>query len=327
VSAGVDAAVAAGAFVASLALTPVAASVARRVGLVDHPGPLKPHTKPTPYLGGVGVAAGSAIGAAVFRPWLLVPLVMALLLGTADDLRPLPPVARLLAELGTGAVLAWVIPTRFGGPGGFVLVMVAAVALMNGINLVDGLDALCGTVTVAAAVGFTVLLGGDARAFALALAAATAAFVVFNRPPARVYLGDGGAYLIGTALAALLAEAWAPHRTLATGIGALALVVIPAAELALAVLRRVRNRSSLLLGDRDHPYDQLVRRGWSAVRVDAAYGLVGLALLGVAAAAAALPSLWAALLVAIAVAALGVLVVEAGFLSPGTTGLTESTQP
>jgi UDP-GlcNAc:undecaprenyl-phosphate GlcNAc-1-phosphate transferase len=324
VSAGVDAAVAAGAFVASLALTPAAAAVARRVGLVDKPGPLKPQARPTPYLGGVGVAAGTAVGAAVFRPCLLVPLAMALLLGTVDDLRPLPPVVRLLAELGTGAVLAWVIPTRFDGPGGFILVMVAAVALMNGFNLVDGLDALCGTVTVAASIGFAVLLGGNARAFALALAAATAAFVVFNRPPARVYLGDGGAYLIGTAIAALLAEAWGPPRSLATGIGALALVVVPAAELALAVLRRVRTRSSLLLGDRDHPYDQLVRRGWSVARVDAAYGLVGLALLGVAVGAAALPSPWAAVVVAGAIAALGVLVVEAGFLSPGATGHTEN---
>jgi UDP-GlcNAc:undecaprenyl-phosphate/decaprenyl-phosphate GlcNAc-1-phosphate transferase len=310
------AAVGAGAFLASLALTPAAAAVARRVGLVDHPGPLKPHATPTPYLGGVGVAAGAAVGAAVFRPWLLVPLAMALVLGTADDLRPLPPFVRLLAELGTGAVLAWVIPTRFGGPGGFVLVMVAAVALMNGFNLVDGLDALCGTVTIAASVGFAVLLGGDARAFALALGAAAAAFVVFNRPPARVYLGDGGAYLIGTAIAALLAEAWAPHRSVATGIGALALVVVPGAELALAVLRRARRRSSLLLGDRDHPYDQLVRRGWSALRVDAAYGLIGLVLVGVAAAAAALSPVWAAVLVAGTVAALGALVIEAGFLSP-----------
>ncbi len=326
-STGVGAAVAAGAFVASLALTPAAAGVARRVGLVDHPGPLKPQARPTPYLGGVGVAAGAAIGAAVFRPWLLVPLAMALVLGTADDLRPLPPVVRLVAELGTGAVLAWVVPTRFGGVGGDVLVVLAAVVLMNGFNLVDGLDALCGTVTVVASVGFAILLGGDARAFALALAAATAAFVVFNRPPARVYLGDGGAYLIGTAVAALLAEAWGPHQPLATGIGALALVVVPAAELALAVLRRARTRTSLLHGDRDHPYDQLVRRGWGAARVALAYGLVGLALLGVAVGASHLPPPWAVVAVAAAVAALGALVLEAGFLSPRPAGSSEGAPP
>ncbi len=269
---------------------------------------------------------GAAVGAAVFRPWLLVPLAMALVLGTADDLRPLPPVVRLVAELGTGAVLAWVIPTRFGGAGD-VLVVLAAVALMNGFNLVDGLDALCGTVTVVASVGFAVLLVGDARAFALALAAAAAAFLVFNRPPARVYLGDGGAYLIGTAIAALLAEAWGPHQPVATGIGALALVVVPAAELALAVLRRVRAHTSLLQGDRDHPYDQLVRRGWGAAGVAGAYGLVGLALLGVAVGAAHLPAAWAAVVVAGAVAALGVLSLEAGFLSPGATGPGDGPQP
>ena len=193
-SAGVDAAVAAGAFAASLALTPAAAGVARRVGLVDHPGPLKPHVRPTPYLGGVGVATGAAVGAAVFRPWLLVPLAMALVLGTADDLRPLPPVVRLVAELGTGAVLAWVVPTRFGGAGGDVLVVLAAVVLMNGFNLVDGLDGDLSDVAVIILVRWRSSSTG-CRAFVLALAAAAAAFVVFNRPPARVYLGDGEACL------------------------------------------------------------------------------------------------------------------------------------
>ena len=149
---------------------------------------------------------------------------------------------------------------------------------------------------------------------------------MFNRPPARVYLGDGGAYLIGTAVAALLAEAWGPHRALATGIGALALVVVPAAELALAVLRRARTRTSLLLGDRDHPYDQLVRRGWGATRVAAAYGLVGLALLGSPSGPPVSPRRGPPCVVAGAVAALGVLVLEAGFLSPGATGPTEGAQ-
>ncbi len=107
---------------------------------------------------------------------------------------------------------------------------------------------------------------------------------------------------------------------MATGIGALALVVVPAAELALAVLRRARTRTSLLHGDRDHPYDQLVRRGWGAARVAAAYGLVGLALLGVAVGAAHLSAPWAAVVVVAAIAAVGVLVLEAGFFSPRPSG-------
>lgn len=251
-----------GAFLASLVATPLAIRFATRIGLDDKPGPLKPQARATPVLGGVGVAFGLGLGAAVADPWLLVPFGMALALGTADDVRPLTPVTRLLGELATGLVLAAVVSTRFG-PMGFVLVPVVALFLMNGFNLLDGLDALCGMVTLIGAAGFSVLLSGNARSLALALAAAAAAFLVFNRPPAKVYLGDGGAYLIGIAMTALLASAWAPGTPATTEVAALALVALPVVEVGLAMFRRARSRRPVTSGDRDHPYDVLVRSGRS----------------------------------------------------------------
>ncbi len=267
--------VAAGAFVLSILAIPLAARVAVRMGLVDRPGPLKPHAQATPYLGGVGLAAGAGVGAAVLEPWLLLPLGMALALGTTDDVRPLPPFARLLGELAIGLVLASVVSTRFGGAG-YLLVPVACIALVNGINLLDGLDALCGSVTLVCAAGFALLLTGDARGYALALTASAAAFLVFNRPTAKVYLGDGGTYFVGVSMTALLAYAWAPGEAGATGVGAVSLVVLPLAEIALALVRRRRSGRSLLAGDRDHPYDILVRSGWSIGRTVAAYALAEL---------------------------------------------------
>lgn len=265
-------AVAGGAFVASLIATPLATRFASRIGLVDQPGPLKPQASATPYLGGIGLAFGLGLGTAIVDPWLLVPLGMALALGTVDDVRPLPPVARLLGELAIGLVLAAVVSTRFGAAG-FLLVPAAALVLMNGFNLLDGLDALCGSVTLVGAAGFSVLLTGDTRSLALALAGAAAAFLVFNRPPARVYLGDGGAYLVGISMTALLALAWAPGVPRSTGVGALAVIALPVAEVALAMLRRMRTGRSLFTGDRDHPYDALVRSGWRVGRTVAVYAL------------------------------------------------------
>ena len=66
---------------------------------------------------------------------------------------------------------------------------------------------------------------------------------------------------------------------------ALALVVLPAAELGFAIIRRWRAGTSLLAGDRDHPYDQLVRRGWTTTQAVAAYtaAAIALAALGVVA--------------------------------------------
>jgi UDP-GlcNAc:undecaprenyl-phosphate/decaprenyl-phosphate GlcNAc-1-phosphate transferase len=322
-SAAVGLGAAAGAFVVSFALTPLCARFARRIGLVDRPGPLKPQARTTPYLGGIGVGCGTAVGAALLSPWLLVPLVMALALGTADDARPLHPALRLAGEVATGLVLAAVVSTRFADAAAFVLVTLSTVALINGFNMLDGLDGLCGSVTVVGAAGFAVLLGGDARALALSLAGATAAFVVFNRPPARVYLGDGGAYVIGVSMAALLARAWAPSATLSTGLGSLAIVVLPLAEVGLAVLRRRWSRRPLMAGDRDHPYDLLVRRGWGTVRTVAAYAVTELLLVGAALLASHLGAQGALVVLAVAVLGITVAGLEAGFACPGTTRSTD----
>ncbi len=66
------------------------------------------------------------------------------------------------------------------------------------MNLIDGLDMLASGVVTAAAVGFAAVLHGPGRQLAVALGASLIGFLTFNRPPARVYLGDGGAYLLGT---------------------------------------------------------------------------------------------------------------------------------
>ena len=79
---------------------------------------------------------------------------------------------------------------------------------MNGMNLVDGLDGLAGGVATASGCALAALLHDDARLQAEALALGCVGFLTLNRPPASVYLGDGGAYLIGTSLALLLASAW-----------------------------------------------------------------------------------------------------------------------
>lgn len=305
-----------GACAVTLVATPLAMRLARRVQLVDHPGLLKPHASATPYLGGAAVALGLAVGAVAYRPLLLVPLGMALAIGTADDVRPLPPVARLAAELLTAVVLALITTTRFTGVVSFILVVLATVVLVNGFNLIDGLDGLCGSVTFATAVGFAVLHGGHDRYLAVALAGAVGAFLVFNRPPARIYLGDGGSYLIGTTVAALLALCWAPGQQLATGIGALLLVVLPAAELLFAVLRRWRAKTSLLAGDRDHPYDQLVQRGWPKSAAVGAYAAAGVILTVLAIVASKQKTVPAMVITGVSVLAIIALGFEAGFMSP-----------
>ena len=216
-----------------------------------------------PYLGGVGVFAGLAVGACVGRPITLIPLGAAVVVGVTDDRFGLPAPLRLVAQLGVGAVIAAIVPTHLPGEIGIPLVVAASVLLINGFNLLDGLDMLAAGVGASAAIGFAVLTRDPALLIAASLAGALIAFLWYNRPPARIYLGDGGSYLLGATMTVLLAYAWGVGVSVSTGVIALALVALPVVEVACAVVRRLRSRRSLMAGDRDHPYDLLVARGWS----------------------------------------------------------------
>ncbi len=245
--------------VLALVATPLAMLIARRTGVVDRPGPLKTHTRPVAYLGGVAVFVALLAGVASTGRWeLAAPLGLALLLGTVDDVRPLAPATRLGLEVVVAGVAAATVP---GPLSQRLLTAGLLVVLVNAVNLLDGQDGLAGAVGAVAALGFA-FLGGDATAYGLALAGALAGFLVFNRPPARIYLGDGGAYLLGAALAlapSLTHDAGGWSVWFATPL----LVALPLVDTGVAFWRRLREHRPLFAGDRGHVYDQLVDRGRS----------------------------------------------------------------
>lgn len=264
-------------------LTPVAMRVATATGVVDQPGELKVHEQPVAYLGGVAVFAGMAVPVALEQAALLVPLGLALALGLADDVADLAPRLRLLGELGIGIAAALALPAQLTALG-WVATVVVVVGLLNAVNLLDGLDGLASSVAALGALGFAFVLDGGGRVPALALAGALIGFLLWNRPPARIYLGDAGSYLVGTALALLLVATVTGHDAVAPSAGALLFVAVPVADTTVAVVRRQRAGRPLLQGDRGHVYDQLVDRGWTTGRAtlacaaaQAALVLVGLA--------------------------------------------------
>lgn len=302
-------------FAVAATLTPVVARVARRIGIVDQPGPLKVHDRPVPYLGGVAVFAALAGPAASGRPTLLLPLALALALGLADDVVELSPRARLACEVGIGVAAAVVVPAR--GWVGALVTVVLVVALLNAVNLLDGLDGLASGVGLVSALGFAVVLDGDSQALALALAGGLGGFLVWNRPPARIYLGDAGSYLAGTALALLLAVGFGDGQPVALTSACLLFVAVPVADTTVAIVRRLRGRRPLLQGDRGHVYDQLVDRGWGAPATSAACVAVQAALVTAGLGVAALPALGAAATSALVIMVVGIWALWA-FTSPAS---------
>jgi UDP-GlcNAc:undecaprenyl-phosphate/decaprenyl-phosphate GlcNAc-1-phosphate transferase len=272
----------------TVAVTPLMAGVARRLGLVDRPGLLKVQRAPVPYLGGAAVLAGVAAGAVWQDTWWLVPPAAAFGLGFADDLRDLNPRVRLVVEALVGALAG--VTVVHGSIEWALIGALCVTVLVNSVNLLDGLDGLAGAVCSTSAVGAGLLDSGRPRVLAFAVAGALLGFVVHNRPPARIYLGDGGSYLVGTALAVSIVANGSHYSAAAGRVAVLPLVVaVPLADTVLAVLRRYRSGQPLFAGDRSHVYDQLVARGWGVERVVVVFAGTQATLVAVALALAGAP--------------------------------------
>jgi UDP-GlcNAc:undecaprenyl-phosphate GlcNAc-1-phosphate transferase len=291
----------------ALVLTPLLALVGRRVGLVDHPtgDALKIHGEPKPLTGGLAVVpaalASIAIAGAGLDPLVVGAVLLLLAVGVIDDARSLPQLVRLGAQIAAGIALASSGATiePLGAVGPAVLAL-AVPATANAVNMVDGQDGLAAGLAAAAALGMTLILvaAGDAGSLGPALLGALLGFLAWNRPPARVFLGDGGAYAVGGLLVVLAGDAavsWSSLLGVTVCFGVLVL------ELGSSVVRRAVRRESLIGGDRGHGYDLLAvrlssRTGATAIVVG--IGLV-LAVLGWAASRLPVPAA-AAILVATA---------------------------
>jgi UDP-GlcNAc:undecaprenyl-phosphate GlcNAc-1-phosphate transferase len=303
------------AIVITAVVTPLVARLAWRLDVVDRPGPLKVQSRPVPYLGGIAVFAGVALPTLWTRPAILIPLVLAMALGLADDVGDLHSGFRFASELVIGVVVS--IVAGLAAP----LIVIGAlvtVLLINAVNLLDGLDGLASGTAIASGAGFAFVLGGDYRVVASALAAALCGFLLWNRPPASIYLGDAGSYLIGAALAVLATSTIGSSGSASTAAAAALLVGVPVADTSIAVIRRWRAKRPLFKGDRGHVYDQLVDRKWSPERATVACITAQALLAFVAVGVAHLPSGTA---VAVSLATIVVVAVWAipTFTSPSRT--------
>lgn len=270
---------------------PACMALARRLFLYDFPGPLKIHQRPIPRVGGVAMMAGLAAAAIVAGPGVLrahgLPVLAVVLVWSAslvDDVRNLAPLTRLAIHFVAGS-LFWfgglqVIWTGFRAAD-FLSTCLFVAFVVNSMNLLDGMDGIAAGTAAIASIGFLPLFASSGGSFPTALAAALlgvcGSFLLFNFPPARVFMGDSGSTLLGIVLALLMLE-WMGTPTNSLRLAPVAMFLgLPLADALAAILRRFRARNSPFEGDRAHFYDLLLRRGWSVRRILAwSYGTTAL---------------------------------------------------
>ncbi len=219
------------------ALTPVAARLARSIGAIDFPRARGLSQKPTAKLGGLAILAGVLAATLIWLPatitlrhvlhtpagsgggtvhtWaILAGAGVITLVGAIDDWRELSPAAKLIGQIAaaviaveggvnvTDVTLPFLGALQFPNEGGAIS-GVWLVAVMNVVNFSDGLDGLAAGLCTIDGVAFTIIVfdiagGGSAVAVLAALTAgASLGFLFFNFPPAKVFMGDSGANLLG----------------------------------------------------------------------------------------------------------------------------------
>lgn len=262
------------AFLIALGWSLLAPSIGTRLGIVDQPDDptLKVHRAPAVPLGGVGVFAAVVAGTWLegsLDPGATLAAGVLLVAGLADDIIGLRPWLRIGVEALAGLLLATLadLPEAFTSTWGALTVVGVVILVVNAVNLLDGIDGLAAASGAVSALGIAALgmTRGLSGALGVIFAAALLGFLVVNWPPARIFLGDNGAYVVGLYLSygilrASPAAGWQLVLSLAVlGVFALDLVV--------TVLRRFLGRAPLFSGDRAHLYDQALGRGFSVAGV------------------------------------------------------------
>jgi UDP-N-acetylmuramyl pentapeptide phosphotransferase/UDP-N-acetylglucosamine-1-phosphate transferase len=265
-------------FAVSFALLRLLLLPAAQRWFLDQPNQRSLHASPVPRTGGLGVVPSLAASVLLTGgDGLLIALAIALmLLSLVDDWKNLPASWRLLGHVAAAAAFVLV---RFPAAGWIeVTLLVLAVAWMiNLYNFMDGADGLAGGMTVigfaayAAAAGFA----GNApvAVTSLCVVAAVAAFLVFNFPPARIFMGDSGSIPLGFLAAAVGLLGWRDELwPLWFPLVVFAPFVIDA---SVTLARRALRGERVWQAHRSHYYQRLVLSGWSHRQLAVAeYGLM-----------------------------------------------------
>jgi UDP-GlcNAc:undecaprenyl-phosphate GlcNAc-1-phosphate transferase len=271
------------------ALTPLMRKIAIATDVIDRPNSShKSHKKPVPYLGGVAIIIGVItvsyatslvsnfttntfwLATSVLGPALLLGLI-----GLWDDLKNLQPLPRFIAQSIAGVFTAGILifTDNVGNPTGSaifdsIITIIWIVGICNSINFFDNLDGgAAGTVAISSITLAFLALNGDQyliAALSTVTAGATLGFLVWNKSPAKIYMGDAGALFLGVLIATLTIRL---HPNSDTQLGSyltpVFLLAVPILDTTIAVFSRLRRGLSPFQGGQDHLSHRLIRAGLS----------------------------------------------------------------
>jgi len=254
-------------FIFSLYLTPIFRTAALKFGIIDRPhGPLKRHSEPVPYLGGLAVYLSFLLTTGLIYQYsrevlgILLAGAIIVILGLIDDLGVLSPPVKLIGQCVAASVLIKasiyikleILPLWIAIP----LTVIWVIGITNAFNLIDIMDGLASGVGAISALFLVIINFRSGREFivplSIALAGSLLGFLRYNFRPAKIYLGDTGSLFVGLMLAALSMNGAYTRVSLLGVVAPLLILGVPIFDMLLVAYIRFRRGIPIMQGSPDH---------------------------------------------------------------------------
>lgn len=306
-----------------LAIPPIVA-VARVKKLYDQPNARSSHSDPTPSLGGIAIFGGMICGIILWTPplqgfgdlqYILAALLIMFLIGMKDDLLPISPKQKFLAQIMAALILVYKAKVRITHLDGifgvealpemasFTISMIAIVGIINAYNLIDGVNGLAGSVGILACLFFGAFFYSsnhlELAVVAFSTAGAVIAFLKYNFTPAKIFMGDTGALILGT-ICAIMALRFIEINTAqrvdyyfsfaSSPAIALSVLIIPIYDTLRVFTRRMMQGKSPFHPDKTHIHHLLLALGCSHMQTTATLIAANIVFVGIAIALSGLGS-------------------------------------
>lgn len=273
-------------FIISVILVPIASKIAHHIGAIDIPNERKVHTKPMPRLGGLAIYGAFLVGYMLYGELttqmisILIGSFIILLIGIFDDVKPISARYKFLVQILAALIVViygqlYFTEITFLGLNlkfnlwiSYGLSTLFIVAISNAINLIDGLDGLAGGISSIYFMTISIItiilnkITGLDFMLSLILLGATIGFLVYNFPPAKIFMGDSGSLFLGFMISVIALISF-KVATLTSLVIPIVILAIPIFDTLLAIFRRLLKGESIGTPDKEHFHHQLLKLKFS----------------------------------------------------------------
>ena len=263
---------------------PVIILICKKLSLYDYHDERKIHSGDIPRLGGIGIVFAFLVSTILYlikensinmlnHLPILIGAAIIFIFAIVDDILNLPAIVKLIVQLaavGTVTfngytftqIFAWHLPT----PVSIILTFGWILGVTNAYNLIDGLDGLCGNLSITTILTLGVLYqlsGNNESALCFILAGAIFGFLCFNWPPAKIFMGDNGSQFLGFMIATLPLYNSGDVFEFNKFLIMIVITSFAVFDTIAAIWRRIRDKKPIMTGDRSHLHHKLLNMGYT----------------------------------------------------------------